>query len=815
MVLWGAAEEKSAHLRIVWTKVKGKLVQLDWMAGKEEFEMFLNTPCCVDVSGKCASDYPIKDPLLEIWGYKANADAEKMSQVRVGDYIALVRLCSLAYNRPMDMFANVIFRKHSSDEENDPRWVHLVRESLCFLCTLVTSHGSVTSSRIPNTPTKGKQKTTFEKRKKSFLKSFHDSASGKANVSVGSARFDPPEDAVVPGSDDEKVCQVTITSIEEEEGVEWEGKEAGNNGAVAFSQQISPNWLTVGLLSAVQVLRIAANDLPKISKGKEKPPIAFRDRKWQGSAFVPSWLSQPGGMNNRSVNAEDRIVANGLLSGFSSEVDKDLMNGQLAIHPYRCKQFRSSGGDAEKAESKDLLLKNCLTPVYLPGVMGSDPVDKIYPCFIDYPSVDAFARVFWEKPLAELVDFDESSFQTDDCHLSQHWRAHYGFAVLLGKLSSLLVASDYSDLAALGSAILEKSFGDYLGKFTPFLLAGVRDESAYLRCKVILLAAQPIRIGTLDGGARLTALTHMLLGRYPSKRAQDLLDISSNPHGKIPMFHRICKTPVNCLHFFGFPHSLDQFPARSMRPATLKHLNHLSQDLQIATDLSTARSVTDALLEVLAGFDDEPLQYICPAVFDCVANHAQVPLESASEYKFYRNDPKLSFVYKYEIMYRCCFVEVFLDKLIEIGGDVPFINNLEKQLSPYQGMDTDLTVSDYLLRHWDQQRPKWHSRNRFFNMLVCLVDSMYYCSSGDNNLGLIRNCLIRAPGATLKLGMDSSKAWTCTFQYRITKSSNALETYQFTRLSVKEQKEEKHVVRSVLLVVPGVLCIPKGGYKSP
>jgi hypothetical protein len=502
-------------------------------------------------------------------------------------------------------------------------------------------------------------------------------------------------------------------------------------------------------------------------------------------------------LNNRSVNAEDRIVANGLLSGFSSEVDKDQMGGQFAVHPYRCKEFRSTGADAGaiKEEARCLETKHCLTPVYLPGVMGADPVGNNYPCFIDYKSVDAFARLFWGKTLVELVDFDEGSFQTDDCHLSQHWRAHYGFSVLLGKLSTLLAVGDYSDLAALGSALLERSFGESFRKFTPFRLADVTDECAYLRCKLIVLAAQPIRIGTLDGGARLTALTHMLLGRYPSKRAQDLLDIASNPHGKKPMFHRICKTPVNCLYFFGFPHSVDKFPFRSIRTGTLEHLNHLSRELQIATDLSTARSVTDAMLEVLNGLDRDELEHLTPAVFDCVSNDAHAPRKADALYRFYHRDQKLSFVSKYEMAFRCLFVELFLEKLLEIGKDIPFIENLDKQLSAGHGGEEENTVLVYLLQQWDQQKPKWQSRNRFFNMVVCLVDSIYYCSEEDNNLGLIKNCLVRAPGPSLPPGKGSPHLWTCSFQCRITRSSNALETYQFTRLSVKEQKEEKHVVR--------------------
>ena len=73
------------------------------------------------------------------------------------------------------------------------------------------------------------------------------------------------------------------------------------------------------------------------------------------------------------------------------------------------------------------------------------------------------------------------------------------------------MAEDYDDLAAFGEVMLERSYKEYLCGFTPFHLLGGTGESAFLRCKVLLQSLQPVQIATMDGGARLTALVHMLL----------------------------------------------------------------------------------------------------------------------------------------------------------------------------------------------------------------------------------------------------------------------------------------------------------------
>jgi hypothetical protein len=788
------------------------------MGSKENFLSFLKMPCRFHKGWP--SYYSVKDPVELIWA----ADA-----ARVGDYFALVRLCSLAYGLPMGNFPPLKFER----VEKTHLAVVLDKEGLCFLATLVCSGMCTPSSPIKSTGRAGSPqrrstiKAKLDQKKKRISRAIKESLSVKEKISIGGARFEPPFGAVT--ADREPVLSRMVKSIREAEEIDWVGKEEGNSAAIAFSPQVAPNWLTISMFSAMNTRKIPKAQLPK--KYPELSPVPA-SRGPKEDAYVPCFISQPGGLNNRAVNAEARVVSNGLLAGYSTEEEKDRMTREFAIHPYIS---RVLGRLLHGGQFQDLLsVKNCVSPVYLPGVLGSDTIGDVqgYPCFIDPPSVNMLAQAIWGKTLDDLVTFDQemqddasasktgkrsgsrgSSGGSAGNNMSQHWRAHYGFSALLGKLSTILVAEDYDDLAAFGAIVLERGYGDYLCGFTPFHLLGGMGESAYLRCKVLLQSLQPVRIATIDGGARLTALVHMLLGRFPSKHATDLLDPSSNAHGLSPHFQRISVTSVNLRNFFGFPNS-SKFPQLSIPPATLHHLNYLSRELQISADKITRRSVSDALLEVLDSLDKDTLLCLVPVAADgghsdYLLTDLNSPMEGAEGYKYYERGTKKSFLYQLEVMQRRLFVEAFMKRLVEVGKDVAFIANLQKQLfAPCSGQDGSegAVVMDTLLMKWDQQKPIWVGRNRFFNMVLWLVDSLYYNAPEDNNLHLVRECLVRAPAAR---HTKEDAGFANSFLYRVVRkpeTKNRAEEYRFDPYPSEEQEEDHVVSAFTTLCQSSIVC---------
>ena len=158
---------------------------LDWMRSKEAFLLFLKMPCKVKKGPN--SYYSVKDPINLIWAVDA---------VRVGDYFALVRLCSLAYGLPMGRFSPLKFEKVAKSNLA----VVLDEEGLGFLATLVCSNEHTTSS-----PTKRKTgspqrrlttKAVQERKKKRISQALTDLLSDKEKISMAGARFEPPFGAV-------------------------------------------------------------------------------------------------------------------------------------------------------------------------------------------------------------------------------------------------------------------------------------------------------------------------------------------------------------------------------------------------------------------------------------------------------------------------------------------------------------------------------------------------------------------------------------------------------------------------------------------
>lgn len=238
MVFWGFTEKDYESWRVIWRKQgRGKL-KLNWFAGVDEFEKFLATPCCVKKRVKRGSNYVVEDPLFEIWGEESKKTNEELTKIRVGDYMALLRLCSLAYGRPMETFAPIMFR-----EDGEAHWVHLNPESLGFLSLLVSSKGVSPPPTNPvRSPTKSRG-ALFAQKKKSFERRLKDSTGTKVAVSVGSARFEPPVGAVAPGGD-EKVLPQTVDSIEQASEIYWQNKEPGASGQIRVYRAHCPRDVT-------------------------------------------------------------------------------------------------------------------------------------------------------------------------------------------------------------------------------------------------------------------------------------------------------------------------------------------------------------------------------------------------------------------------------------------------------------------------------------------------------------------------------------------------------------------------------------------
>jgi len=221
------------------------------------------------------------------------------------------------------------------------------------------------------------------------------------------------------------------------------------------------------------------------------------------------------------------------------------------------------------------------------------------------------------------------------------------------------------------------------------------------------------------------------------------------------------------------------------------------------------------MIEVLDSLDNKTLGYLRPVAFDHINKNVSAPKEEEDGHKFYLNSTGRWVLYELEVMKRRLFVEAFMKRLVEVGQDVTFIANLEKQLfaptsaGPAAG---EGTVLDDLLMKWDPLKAKWENRNRFLNMVLCLLDSLYYCSDKDSNVRLVWECLVRAPGALDPLEEEDEKEEGTGddplphqrplkhFLYKVEKKKKSpirAEEYRFASYSWKEQKEEAHVVRIV------------------
>jgi hypothetical protein len=215
------------------------------------------------------------------------------------------------------------------------------------------------------------------------------------------------------------------------------------------------------------------------------------------------------------------------------------------------------------------------------------------------------------------------------------------------------------------------------------------------------------------------------------------------------------------------------------------------------------------MIEVLDGLDDI-LDYLTPVVFGASSGEELVPKEGEEGHKYFHMGTGKSVLHALEVMNRRLFVEAFIKRLVEVGQDVTFIANLQKQLfAPLKSVTGvgGVSVVEELLMKWDQQKAAWVCRNRFFNMVLCLLDSLYYCSSEDNNLRLIRECLLR-PAASPKSwqededeGGDTTPQSSLGFRYKVEKKSKSPirpEEYRFALYTRKDRMEEARVV-SVLL----------------
>ena len=188
---------------------------------------------------------------------------------------------------------------------------------------------------------------------------------------------------------------------------------------------------------------------------------------------------------------------------------------------------------------------------------------------------------------------------------------------------------------------------------------------------------------------------------------------------------------MNLRNYFGFPNS--RFPKFCIPPATLHHLNYLSRELQISADKITRQSVSDALIEVLDSLDETTLLYLRPVVMDgaerdYLLTESNAPNEGEEGYRYYEKGTKKSYIYQQEVMKRRLFVEAFMKRLVEVGKDVAFIENLKKQLfaptSASQDGSEGVVALDTLLMKWDQQKAVWVWRNRFFFQYDSLVDRL-------------------------------------------------------------------------------------------